>query len=120
MDKSTKTVVKIYQNDYEFLRLGEIVKEVKYFDTIYEMLVEKGQVVYKNYIIKYKPNNYKNKYQFIAYDSNETIIKSYNRAIDLANDYEVTESSVTYWFRNSNEYVTPEGDILVRSRRMYG
>jgi hypothetical protein len=114
MDQSKKTVVTIYENDYEFLRLSEVVKEVKYFDTIYEMLVEKGEVVYKDYIIKYKSHNHKNKYRFIAYDKDEVLIKSYSRAWDLANDYGVTDTSVVNWFKHGNEYTTKEGDTLVR------
>ena len=111
---SPKTVITIYENDYDFLRLSEIVKEDKYFDTIYEMLIEKGKVIYKDYLIKYKPLDHKNKHRFIAYDKDETLIKSYSRALDLANDYEVAESTIGNWFKHGNEYTTKEGDILVK------
>ena len=114
MGKPTKTVITIYEGDYEFLALSDIVKEADYFDTIYEMLVEKGEVVYRDYLIKYKRRNKKNKYRYITYDENELPIRSYSCNKELANAYEVNETNFLKWFKNGNEFRHNNGDLVVR------
>ena len=114
MGKPTKTVITIHEGDYEFLALADIVKEEKYFDTIYEMLIEKGEVVYRDYLIEYKRRSQKNKYRYITYDENELPIRSYSSNQELADEYEVVPTNFLKWFKDGNEFRHKNGDLIVR------
>jgi len=117
LDKSTKTTITIHEGEYEFLRLSEIVKHDKYFDTLYEILTTNGEVEYGDYLIKYKRNNYKNKYTFISYDEHELPIRFYNDLKSLAEDYGVTVSGMANQFRRGSDDIEFRGDRIVRLKR---
>jgi hypothetical protein len=117
MDKSGKTVVTIYENDYEFLELSKYVTEDKYFDTIYEMLVEKREVIYKDYIIKYKPRNQLNANQFITYDDNDLPIRFYTSMNELAQDFNVELQTAFSWFRGGKNEYTKDGELIVKIQK---
>jgi hypothetical protein len=117
VDKSKKTVITIHEGEYEFLRLAEIIKHTQYFDTLYEMLVTDGEVEYANYIIKYKRKNHKNKYVFISYDDNELPIRFYDRLEELAEDYNVSPSGASTWFKKDGDEINYNGDRIVRVKR---
>ena len=117
MDKPSKTVVTIHENDYEFLELSKYVTEDKYFDTIYRMLVEKREVIYRNYIIKYKPRNHLNANQFITYDDNELPIRFYTSKNDLADDFGVNPDTVFSWFKGGNHEHIRDGELIVKLQK---